>query len=308
MPEPFSVAFVYFDLTIFLVKKRYIFLLIFIAIHIPFAIWYYNSPWSIAEDEATHEYFQDRGLKCTIGHDSIFDHPLRWVEVSTLEEDSLPIVIFTHGAPGAANNFFQFLEDTSLLKYARLIAVDRLGYSPDDQGNAEVSIQKQSEAIAKILSHYKYPYVIAVGHSFGGPITSNFVLDNPEKVKAALLLAPALDPDREKDFFMVKFTEWKATRWFVPPFFMVAAAEKKAHEAELRKMLPKWDLVCTPFVHVHGTDDDIVPYDNIDFSKRVVPDSLLTIVTIDDGSHMTPWEDEELVNQLILSKLDSIGS
>lgn len=259
---------------------------------------------SVANDEDTYDFFEDKGLTCTIGHDSIFGHPLRWVEVSTLKDDSLPIVIFTHGAPGAANNFFQFLDDTSLLKHARLISIDRLGYSPDDQGNAEVSIQRQSEALGKVLSHYPYPYVIAVGHSYGGPITANYVLDHPEKVKAAVLLAPALNPDEEKDFAIVKFTEWKATRWAVPPFFMVAAAEKKAHESELRKMLPKWKTVRTPFIHVHGTDDDIVPYSNIEFSNRMMPDSLLTIVTIDGGSHMTPWEDEELVRNIILNSLE----
>ncbi|MCB9185730.1 MAG: alpha/beta hydrolase [Flavobacteriales bacterium] len=289
-------------------KKRYIFLLIFIGIHIPLAIWYFNSPMSVANDEDTYKYFEDKGLECTVGHDSIYGHPLRWVEVSTLKEDSLPIVFFTHGAPGAANNFFQFLEDTSLLKYARLISIDRLGYSPDDQGNAEVSIQKQSEAIAKILTHYRYPYVIAVGHSYGGPITSNFVLNNPEKVKAAVLLAPAISPYEERDFAIVKFTEWKATSWAVPPFFMVAAAEKKAHEAELRKMLPKWGSVRTSFIHVHGTDDKIVPYENIEFSKEMIPDSLLEIVTIDGGSHMTPWEDEELVRELLLEQLKTSSS
>lgn len=284
-------------------KKRYIFLLIFIGLHIPLAIWFFNSPMSIADDESTYRYFSNQGLECRIGHDSIFGHPLRWVEVSTLKEDSLPIVIFTHGAPGAANNFFQFLEDTSLLKYARLIAIDRLGYSPNDQGNAEVSIQKQSETIAKVLSHYHYPYVIAVGHSYGGPITSAFVLDHPEKVKAAVLLAPAISPYEERDFAIVKFTEWKATRWAVPPFFMVAAAEKKAHEAELLKMLPKWETVRTPFVHMHGTDDKIVPYENIEFSKSIIPDSLLTIVTIDGGSHMTPWADKDLVKETLMREL-----
>ena len=258
---------------------------------------------SVVNDEDTYKYFEKKGLECTVGSDSIFNHPLRWVEVSAIESDTLPIVIFTHGAPGAANNFFQFLTDSSLQKRARLLAVDRLGYSPNDQGNAEVSIQKQSETIAKILSHYDYPYVIAVGHSYGGPITSSFVLDNPEKVKAAVLLAPALDPDEERDFAIVKFTEWKATRWAVPAFFMVAAAEKKAHETELRKMLPKWKSVKTPFVHIHGTSDKIVPYENITFSEKMIPDSLLQIITIDGGSHMTPWEDEDLIREELLKLL-----
>lgn len=272
-------------------------------LHIPLGIWFYNSPMSIADDERTHAFFEEKGLTCTIGYDSIYGHPLRWVEVSTSESDSLPIVIFTHGAPGAANNFFQFTSDTSLLNHARMISLDRMGYSPDDQGNAEVSIQKHSEAITKILSHYKYPYVIAVGHSYGGPITSNFVLDNPEKVKAAMLLAPAISPYEEKDFAIVKLTEWKATRWFVPPFFMSAAAEKKAHEDELFKMLPKWENVQTPFIHIHGTSDRIVPYGNISFSEEMIPDSLLTIITIDGGTHMMPWADKKLIRSVLMELL-----
>jgi pimeloyl-ACP methyl ester carboxylesterase len=285
------------------VKKRYIFLLVFICFHIVLAVWFFISPVAVKTDVQTNNFFEDEGLECTIGNDSIFGHPLRWVEVSTVEKDTLPIVLFTHGAPGAANNFFQFLTDSSLLNQARLIAVDRLGYSPNDEGNAEVSIQKHGEALAKVLSHYEYPNVIAVGHSYGGPITSSYVLDNPEKVKAAVLIAPALDPDQEKDFAIVKFTEWKATRWAVPAFFMVAAAEKKAHENELRKLLPKWEKIQTPFIHIHGTSDKIVPCENILFSQKMIPDSLLEIIIIEDGNHMTPWEDEDLVREEILKLL-----
>ncbi len=284
-------------------KKRYILLLLFIGLHIPLAFWFFNSAFVVVTDEQTSAFFDEKGLTSTIGNDSIHGHPLRWVDISTSDVDSMPIIIFTHGAPGAANHFFQFLTDTSLLRHARLIAIDRLGYSPTDQGNAEVSIQKQSEAIAKVLSHYAYPFVIAVGHSYGGPITSHFVLDNPEKVKAAVLLAPALDPEEERDFAIVKLTEWKATRWAVPAFLMVAAAEKKAHEAELRRMLPKWNTVSTPFTHLHGTNDRIVPYENISFSEKVIPDSLLTIITIEGGTHMTPWEDQEIVQEELLKLL-----
>lgn len=145
--------------------------------------------------------------------------------------------------------------------------------------------------------------MIAVGHSYDGPITSSYVLDNPEKVKAAVLIAPALDPDQEKDFAIVKFTEWKATRWAVPAFFMVAAAEKKAHENELRKLLPKWEKIQTPFIHIHGTSDKIVPCENISFSQKMIPDSLLEIIIIEGGNHMTPWEDEDLVREEILKLL-----
>lgn len=254
----------------------------------------------IATDNSTLKYFGKRGLDCSIKLDSIYDHPLRWVEVSTLEKDTLPIVLFVHGAPGSANNFYEFLADTTLLSCARLISVDRLGYSPHDQGESVVSIQKQSDALAKVLAHYHYPWNLVVGHSYGGPIVSNFAIDHPEKVKAAILLAPALDPENEKILGIAKLTEWKTTKWMVPDLFMVAAEEKNAHVDELNQLLPKWENVAVPFVHMHGTKDGLVPYENIEFSKEVIPKEFLQIVSIKNGDHLLPWSETELVRNEIL--------
>ncbi len=257
----------------------------------------------IATDNSTLRYFKKRGLECNIQLDSIYDHPLRWVEVSTLNKDTLPIVLFVHGAPGSANNFYDFLADTSLLNQARLISVDRLGYSPYDQGESVVSIQKQSDALVKILSHYQYPWLIVVGHSYGGPIVSNFAIDNPEKVKAALLLAPALDPENEKILGIAKLTKWKATKWMAPDLFMVATDEKNAHVEQLNILLPKWEHVSVPFIHLHGTKDGLVPYENIKFSKTVIPSEFLQIISIKNGDHLLPWSETELVKKEVLKWL-----
>ena len=257
----------------------------------------------IATDNSTFRFFEKRGLECNIQIDSIYDHPLRWVEVSILKKDTLPIVIFVHGAPGSANNFYEFLADTSLLKYARLISIDRLGYSPYDQGEAEISIQKQSDALKKILSHYQYPWVLAVGHSFGGPIVANYVLDYPDKVKAAILLAPALDPENEKYLTIAKLADWKATNWIVPELMMVANAEKNAHAEQLRILLPKWENIQVPIVHMHGTNDGLVPYENVAFSKEMITAENLEIISIKKGNHLLPWSETETVKEEILKWL-----
>jgi pimeloyl-ACP methyl ester carboxylesterase len=258
----------------------------------------------IATDNSTVRYFKKRGLECSIKLDSIYNHPLRWVEVSILEKDTLPIVLFVHGAPGSANNFYEFISDTTFLKYARLISIDRLGYSPYDQGESVVSIQKQSDALAKVLTHYQYPWLLVVGHSYGGPIVSNFAIDYPEKIKAAVLLAPALDPENEKILGIAKLTEWKATKWMVPDLFMVAADEKNAHVEQLKLLLHKWDNVSVPFVHIHGTKDGLVPYENIEFSKEVIDEKFLQVVAIEKGDHILPWSETELVKAELLKWLE----
>jgi pimeloyl-ACP methyl ester carboxylesterase len=254
----------------------------------------------IATDNSTDRFFKKRGLKYNIELDSIHNHMLRWVQVSPLEKDTVPIILFVHGASGSANNFYQFLADSSLLKHARLISVDRLGYSPYDQGESVVSIQKQSDALAKVLTHYQYPWLLIVGHSYGGPIVANYTLDYPEKIKAAILLAPALDPENEKVLGIAKLTEWKATKWMIPDFFMVAADEKNVHVEQLKLLLPKWETAQVPFVHLHGTKDGIVPYENTDFSKRVINEEFLEVISIENGNHLLPWSETELIKKELL--------
>lgn len=254
------------------------------------------------DDESIVAEFAELDIKASVHHDSVEGHQLRWIEVNQYENDSLPIIVFVHGAPGWANNWFGFLKDSNLYSSARLIALDRLGYYPND-AEPVTSIPLHSQALDTILSKYQYPSAIIVGHSYGGPISALYACKNPEKLKGIVLLAPALDPENEKDVFAARFTWWESTRWAIPNFLNKAGAEKRVHAKELKRIEPNWKNLAVPLIQLHATDDNVVPFVNLDYTRKMFPDSLTTLVTIEGGDHLLPWSAEEESKELIMGLL-----
>jgi len=138
-----------------------------------------------------------------------------------------------------------------------------------------------------------------VGWSFGGPIAAKVAIQNKE-VDALLLLAPAVDPNYEKHFALGYLAKWKLTRWFVPKAFRVAELEKLAHAAELEQMKDDWSKLRIPVIHMHGDKDKLVPFENLTFSRKMIPQEYLTPIVVENGGHLLPWKNYELVQENVL--------
>src|ERR1700704_1042137 len=69
----------------------------------------------------------------------------RTINYLKVGDENLPLVVFVHGSPGSLSAFIDFMADTSLLRLAQLITVDRPGFGASNFGYAEPSLQKQSE-------------------------------------------------------------------------------------------------------------------------------------------------------------------
>jgi len=237
--------------------------------------------------------FSKEGQFPQIGYFKNENKSMRYIMAKDFDA-SLPSVVFIHGAPGSSSDYFNFLQDKSLKKEANLIAIDRLGYGYSDYGNAETSIEKQATIINNFITSLSTKKTVLVGWSFGGPIAVKIAINNP-KISSLLLLAPAIDPQLEKHFYTGYLVKWKTTRWLVPTEFKVAEQEKLAHSNELKKMASDWAKIQIPIIHIHGTKDKLVPFENLAFSKRMISKAYLTPITIDDGSHLIPWKNYDLV-------------
>jgi len=246
-------------------------------------------------DVKTKQYFDKKGVPVKIHHEVINGKKVRYIETLQIEGDTLPIVFFVHGSPGSSDNFFEFMSDSFLLERSRMISVDRLGYGYSEYGHPETSIPVQVAVIRSILDKYTSRQVILVGHSYGGPIIARFAMDHPGMVNGILLLAPAIDPDGEKIFWFSYFAKWKITRWMLSGSLKVAGDEKFSHEEELRKMESGWSKIDIPVVHLHGEKDNLVPYRNVEFSRKVIADSYLKVVSIPKANHFFLWSQPTLV-------------
>jgi len=222
--------------------------------------------------------------------------------VSTANKKSDTAVFFIHGAPGAADGFYDYLKDSTLLNKAALYSIDRPGYGYSHFGKAVTSIEEQTRITKEIIDSIEQNYVIVVGHSYGGPIAANASLET-DKIKGVLMLAPAIDPENEKVFWFAYVSKWKLTKWIVPGALGVAGDEKFTHVEELEKIKNHWKDVKVPVIHVHGTKDVVVPFENVSFSKENFNDHYLEVIELKDENHFIPWSRKELVTEQILRLL-----
>jgi len=238
---------------------------------------------------------------------SFSNYTLRYLQLIT--DDDLPYVVFIHGAPGSSADYLEYFRDENLYSKVNLISVDRLGYGYSEFGNSETSIKVQGEAIQSIVNKAcKNHNIIMVGHSYGGPIAVKIAMDFSCFYKGIILLAPALDPDNEKEIKLASLPAKQPIRWLTPLALRVAADEKNTHIKELRNIENDYGDITTPICHIHGNKDSLVPYENLSFSIEKINSKYLEAVTLENADHFLPWSHYNFVVEKILKMTETTSS
>ncbi|EAY30852.1 alpha/beta hydrolase superfamily, putative [Microscilla marina ATCC 23134] len=248
-------------------------------------------------DQKIKAYFEARSTPVKIERYTVDNRQIRYIATGT---DTLPMVIFVHGAPGGLDAFKEFLVDSNLTNKAHLVAVDRPGYGYSGFGKSEPSIQKQAELLKPLLdlNHSGHPAIL-VGHSYGGPIVARMAMDYPSKVAALVLAAPAIDPKNEKVFWISYPIDYAVLRWMVPPAFRVANDEKLHHAQQLHLLKNDWKKLTLPVTYIHGKKDILVPFANTAFAKKMMVNAQLEVVTEDKMNHFIPWTHPQYIHRAI---------
>ncbi|GHN03288.1 hypothetical protein WSM22_47770 [Cytophagales bacterium WSM2-2] len=221
-------------------------------------------------------------------------------------DENLPVVIFVHGSPGSLSAFIHFTGDTTLLKRAQLISVDRAGFGASNFGYAEKSLAKQAEYLKPILEKYKGSRpIILVGHSLGGPVIARMAMDYPELIDGLVIVAGSIDPDLEPNetWFRAPLA-MPFLSWILPRSFKASNFEIYKLKPELQDMLPLWNKITCPVVVIQGKKDNLVPPGNADFAKKMlVSAASIDFILKDDMNHFVPWQHPELIHEGILHLL-----
>lgn len=252
--------------------------------------------WS---NKRINDYFTNKPMKPQF---STYQVGGRSIYYASVGADTLPMVLFIHGAPGSWVDYIKYFGDSNLVSKAHLVALDRPGYGKSGKGKPVTSITQQAEMIKPLLdlNKSKYP-VILVGHSYGGPIAVRLAMD--EKVKAMLLLAPQVDPDHEKQFAINKLAGLKVIQWMMPGMLMTAYCEKKTHVDELKKLDSDWNKISTPTIYMFGEKDQIVPPENAAYAKRKLTNAPLEVIAFPNENHFIPWTQQDSVTKVILKMI-----
>jgi pimeloyl-ACP methyl ester carboxylesterase len=225
---------------------------------------------------------------------------------ATAGADTLPPLLLIHGAPGAWYGSRNFLEDTLLQQHYQIIAVDRLGYDKScfkGKRRAVTSITLQAIAIHEALRlNRSFKSGVVMGSSYGGAIAAKEVVLYPEAFHHLILLAAAIDPDKEKFWWFSPYGRFGPVRWVVPRFMNHATDEKYAHVSELKKMLGDWQKINIPVTVVQGDADKIVDPANLDFAKKELQGKQAEFILIHNAGLLIRWQHAALVRSILLKQ------
>lgn len=222
---------------------------------------------------------------------------LRYLEIGT---DSLPLVVFIHGAPSSSSFWKTFLRDSSLLSKAKLMAVDRPGYGYSGYGQPELSVKKQAALIAEAIREKRgqRPAVILHGSSYGGTVAARIAMDFPDLVDGLLLQSASLKAGSEKTFLFTHITRHWPFRWLLPGSIHVANMEKLSHKAQLDSMAGLWGRIKSATILLHGDEDGLIYPENAIFARDHLENaSFLEFKILEGRKHDLLWTKRALLEK-----------
>lgn len=254
-------------------------------------------------DAEIYERFNAINIPTEISYYTIDSLDLK-VRVQEIKQAKHTInVVFLHGSPSSLSAWNGYLKDTTLINKAQLYAIDRPGYGYSNFGDELISIKLQAEVISALINDYQLENVIAVGSSYGGPLAARLAVINPN-IKGVIMISPAIDPGQEKRVKGQKFTQFWLTRWLVPTGYRVAGDEKETHAEELSYIDTDWSKVDVPVIHIHGDKDDLVPYGNVNYTRKKFKN--ISIITTPNTGHEIAWARPELIKPHLYKLIEII--
>jgi pimeloyl-ACP methyl ester carboxylesterase len=227
----------------------------------------------------------------------------RTIRYAAVGNDSLPTLLFIHGAPSSLSIYKDYYTDSVFLKTFKMYAVDRPGYGYSGFGHPEPSIQKQAAMIRPILDSLNKATrpVIVMGGSYGSSIACRLAMDYPQLVDGLVLVAPSLKPGAEKTFWFTYLIEHPALNWFIPRMFQSANTEKVHHRQELEAMLPYWKNIRIPVAYIQGDTDELIDTANAGFARQqLVNAPYLDIRFLKGQPHFIAYAARPLVHTKII--------
>ena len=209
------------------------------------------------------------------------------------------LIVFIHGSPGSWNAFIDFFKADSLLANFDMVSIDRPGFGSSGFGVAEESIELQAFYMYHVLRTFKQKKKIIIGHSLGGPVAARMAMDYPDAYTGIILVAPSIDPEMEKDEWYRKVIDTQVGAFLTPIEFEVSNDEILPLKNELEVMIPYWGEIKIPTTIIHGTDDSLVPVENVAFIERMLADSILEVNVLEGANHFIPWSHPTAITMAI---------
>ncbi len=281
-------------------KRYYVLLLLLGAVY----FLYHMLELQVSDGALTAQLNQNGyQLEAKVGYFRSGERKLRYVEIG---RDSLPLIVFLHGAPSSSAFWLSMMTDSSLLSRAKLLAVDRPGYGSSGIGLPEISVQKQAASVSRLLREKRREHerIILHGSSYGGTLAARLAMDYPDLVDGVLLQSASVKPGSEKTFWITYPTSHWSLSWLMPGGLHTANVEKLTHREQLEAMVDGWDRIDDPTIILHGTNDWLIYPDNAYFAcEELVNAPYVRHIMAEGRGHDLLWTEPELLRRSLLRLL-----
>jgi pimeloyl-ACP methyl ester carboxylesterase len=253
-------------------------------------------------DKELAEHYENAKIKPSYRHSVFNDRKLHYAVLSA--NDTLPLLVMIHGAPGAWYGYMNLTDDSLLQHRFKIVSVDRLGYGKSGYGKEELSIKMQAEAIRQIIEkeNTNNKKIYLLGRSYGAPIAAWLAINHPDEIEKLVLASPVIDPEKEKFYWFSEIGKSKLVQWMLPDMLNVATREKFSHQKEMQKMLPEWKKLCTPTYVLVGEEDNIADTANFTFARKHFTSCPAVFMKLKNTGHQITQQQPELIKNLLLEQ------
>ncbi len=242
--------------------------------------------------------------EATVGVHNDSARKIRYVEIGDVAK---PLIVFVHGAPSSISFWQALLTDSTLLRNARLMAVDRPGYGYSGYGKPEISIKEQARLVAEVIRQKRSQYskIILHGSSYGGTVAARIAMDYPKLIDGLLLQSASLAPGEEETYAISYVTHHRLMRWLIPGALRVANSEKLSHREQLEGMRPFWKNIVSPTIVLQGDADGLIYPSNAEYAfERLINVASKEMLIAEGSGHDLLWTRRNL---LVASLMKLLG-
>jgi pimeloyl-ACP methyl ester carboxylesterase len=254
-------------------------------------------------DDTARTIFLQQGLTIKTEFVTIKERTIHYVMVG---DDSLPTLAFLHGSPSSWRAFMDYMKDAELLKYYRIISIDRPGFGYSNFGNA-MSLQDQARYILPVFNiiNNNKPLYLA-GHSLGAALLIQMAASAPEEFSGIMLISGSVDPGLEPKENWRYVMEIFPLNYLMPGSFRPSNTELLYFKKDVVALATEFNKVTCAVYLVHGDKDSWVPPANVDYAvKKLIHASKIETLILPGGTHFIPWTKKKEITNELLKMLDS---
>jgi pimeloyl-ACP methyl ester carboxylesterase len=223
------------------------------------------------------------------------------IKVTVVGDSTKPALLLIHGSPGDWSAWENIISNDSVRSMFYILAVDRAGYGGTTVPPLD-NLREQAAVVWEVLSQMKIDSNITLaGHSYGGAVVEQLIIEHPENFNLGVLVAPTLSPDYMQPKWYNKVAKWSVIKLIISKDLKASNIEMLGLPASLKLNESLIPLIDIPLVYIQGNKDILVDPETVNYFSKLKPGGVQYVI-IEDMNHFTPWSHPYLINDAILGK------